>query len=173
MTYKLSVIFHDETIKNPVLMGFDDNARLGLIEISVKRKGMINDICLFRVKWDINKLYSWADDNYAKIANDSLPENVEWKGSIIKSINYFYDSFAGNDSGDDLLDKIYEYRTSHNLVFAFRGVSVNDLYIGKVDDGFEVSGVENDNLFSYKINIESFFESMQELRTCRRPPGIE
>ncbi|PXF30724.1 hypothetical protein WH50_14020 [Pokkaliibacter plantistimulans] len=100
---------------------------------------------------------NWFTENKKAILDDELSvlqENM----SIAESIKNFYENIESKT--DEEVDRVYEYRTTHGLRFAFRGQDIDDIYIGKIsEDRYEISEAGGTH-WSITIDINDFFHQL-------------
>lgn len=138
------------------LRSTENNQKDSEIELLISNDSQ--EILLFHIKWDPRPLIEWLGENKDNILNDQLPYFFSPNKCIAEAISEFYDDVDPDD--DDLLDKAQEYRMSHGLRFAMRGARLPDIYLGKRDDSFEVSGGDESSFWFFKINGNDFFSSL-------------
>jgi hypothetical protein len=161
MKFNAKLIF--ERADDEVFGACDNPGRIILV---VEDRVEKNLLVLLDKKWDAQEVFDWFMFNKGKILNDSLPDFIIGDGSIPEKLEEFYDKAdlipEGYESESDaeLWDKIYSYRESHSLRFAFKGCDVEDIYIGKSNIGHEVSCVAAGGNWSYPIDIEDFYQSI-------------
>lgn len=115
----------------------DDKKYKGVMVFSIQKEP--EKSILFSARFDDSSFLDWLSDNEHILLNEKFPINEINKGSIYRKIKNFYESDLSDS--DHLIDKMYEYRVSHCLSFAFRGQETDEVYIGKSDNNsYEISG---------------------------------
>lgn len=93
----------------------------------------------------------------------SLPLPRKDSESITQILFEFYENV--DPGADAILDRIFGYRRRHGLSFAFRGVDLKEIYIGKGVRGYEISHYDGiDNWCYYDLEIGEFVASVKNLR---------
>lgn len=108
---------------------------------------------------DVQEL-AWFRENIESIKNDILPVPIGDYVSIAKIIRDFYSS---DDMDEFIIGELYNYRVSHGLRFAFRGRDIPDIYIGKLNDDYQISCSDSDFEFCYSFNINNFIHLVDDL----------
>lgn len=108
---------------------------------------------------DINEFTTWFFKNELEIKTVDYPISLDKNKSIAENISLFYNSVDVDN--DDVIDKMYDYRCSHCLRFAARGIDFPEVYIGKKDDGYELSLCSFKEKWRYKIDIDDFFSNIR------------
>ncbi|MDH2433498.1 hypothetical protein QCD60_13030 [Pokkaliibacter sp. MBI-7] len=115
------------------------------------------DITISTIKLENLDKLNWFNENKRAIIDEIFPFMTTNK-SIAESVANFYQYVE--DHTDEEVDKVYEYRTTHGLRFAFRGQDVDDIYIGKISaDVYEISKA-GDKPWSLKIDINDIFRQL-------------
>ena len=144
---------------SPGCAGFHDGAKIGLIQLIVCYSSNEQGDLLLAVKWDLRELIIWLIDNSRAISEEAIPECVRWNGSIFGSIEKFYDEVDIDQ--DEMIDRVFEYRRRHEICFGLRGLTVPSIYIGRGENGGEVSGEIDGRRFAFSIDIASFYSRFQ------------
>ncbi|MFD3242593.1 hypothetical protein ACE2AK_26125 [Rahnella perminowiae] len=82
--------------------------------------------------------------------------------SLAKKVHCFYESVDVDD--DDLIDAMFDYRTSHCLRFACRGVDFPEIYIGKLGSEHEISLFTKNETWQYFLILMIFFWQIEMLK---------
>lgn len=135
---------------------FDNEPQL--IEISVDEQ---KTHALYVGYVDLRNLIGWLIDNEPAIRTDRFPTDLTEQCIIAKNMAGFYDS--QDTENDELIDLMFEYRSSHCLRFGCRGTDVPEIYIGKIDTGYEVSLLSENNEWRYLFYLEDFYSRINEL----------
>ena len=123
------------------------------IEISVENSGGLHPLFAGRV--DLLALTEWLIENEEAIRKSDLPVNNLTQDSLAKKVHYFYENVNVDD--DDLIDAMFDYRASHCLRFACRGVDFPEIYIGKLGSEHEISLFTQDEHWRYFFDVDDFF----------------
>lgn len=143
---------------DPTEVGFSWDAKLGAIKLLARDHPEAKGEVLLDIKWDVKELLRWLDENAGSIVEVPLPEFVEWKGSIYNSIDGFYERSEGVGDVED--DAVFEFRQSHGIRFALRGVDVPDIYLGCGPNGGEISGEIEGRRFVFCVDIRDFLSTL-------------
>ncbi|MEB5752467.1 hypothetical protein MXF13_21630 [Leclercia adecarboxylata] len=129
-----------------------------LIEISI---GKQKTHTLYEGYVDLHQLIGWLIDNESTIRKDRLPTELTEQCFIAKKVAEFYESL--DTENDELIDLMFEYRSSHCLRFGCRGTDFPEIYIGIIDNNYEVSLFSESDKWSYFFDIEEFYSRVKEL----------
>lgn len=129
-----------------------------LIEISI---GEQKTYTLYEGYVDLHQLIGWLIENESAIRNDRFPTELTEQCFIAKKVTEFYQSL--NTENDELIDLMFEYRSSHCLRFGCRGTDFPEIYIGIIDNNYEVSLLSERDKWSYFFDIEGFYSRVKEL----------
>lgn len=141
--------------------------RISLIEGSLLDDFQLIDIsvisnrereAIFQGKIDLSELISWLIENEHEIKSIDIPINREGSGSLARKIRHFYENM--DKTHDVVVDAMFEYRSNHCLRFACRGTNFPEIYIGKSKHNYEISLSDNDSEWMYFIDIEDFFNHL-------------
>jgi hypothetical protein len=114
---------------------------------------------VFHIQWDLTVLAEWLTANRDDLVTEEMP-GIEKETSVAKSIFNFYEHILPDEENDALMDSMYTYRASHGLRFAFRGVDLDDIYIGLFEEKLTISAVAPEE-WSYEIDRDAFLNSIQ------------
>ncbi|WP_312043909.1 hypothetical protein [Erwinia sp.] len=128
-----------------------------LIEISLSEKNHT----LYVGCVDLNNLIGWLIENEPAIRKDGFPAELTEQCSIAKRVAEFYEYL--DTEGNELVDLMFDYRSSHCLRFGCRGTDFPEIYIGKVNKGYEISMLNENNTWRYLFDIEDFYVRVKEL----------
>lgn len=129
-----------------------------LIEISISEQKRHT---LYVGYVDLHGLIGWLIDNESEIRKEKLPADLNEQCFIAKKVAEFYESL--DTENDELIDLMFEYRSSHCLRFGCRGTDFPEIYIGKINDNYEVSLLSEKDAWSYLFDIEDFYSKVKEL----------
>ena len=129
-----------------------------LIEISI---GEQKKHTLYVGHVDLHNLIEWLIDNETAIRNDRFPTDFTEQCFIAKKTAEFYESV--DTENDNLIDLMFEYRSSHCLRFGCRGTDFPEIYVGKIDLNYEISLLSEKEKWNYFFDIEDFFFRVKEL----------
>lgn len=114
---------------------------------------------VFSIEWDFRIFLSWLKENKNHILLEDCPIQNQNNTSLAKLVHSFYDT--DDDLDDHLIDIMYDYREHHNIRFGLRGVDINDVYLGKNKNIFEISLFEEDESWEFEIDLVSFFKEIE------------
>ncbi len=117
-----------------------------------------NDILLFSALFDDQSPLQWIENNQVNIEEGDFPLGDIKGDSIFEKIKNFYISQYANE--DSYIDIIYQYKLSHGLHFAFRGVECKEIYIGKFKGNYQLSGENVHHEFNINTLIDLFKERL-------------
>lgn len=138
---------------NIILLEFASLEHPQHIEISIENN--IGFHSLFIGPVDFPALIEWFIENEDAIRKSDFPADNLTQDSLAKKVHCFYESVNVDD--DDLIDAMFDYRTSHCLRFACRGVDFPEIYIGKLGSGHEISLFTQNEHWRYFFDIDDFF----------------
>ncbi|MER2497015.1 hypothetical protein KW548_17685 [Vibrio neptunius] len=150
--YKFNFEIHPATELEPT-------ASLFYLSISLINHTMGEDINLAKLVLEKIDQLDWFAENEAAIRNDKWPDICNDAYSVAMGINQFYDR-VDPDSCSDEIEKMYKYRASHALRFAFRGQDLPDIVIAANSSGHEVSCAEDASTYKYDVDINSLFDEV-------------
>jgi hypothetical protein len=128
-----------------------------LIEFSIEIGG--SSKILFKGKVDYPRFFEWIMENETEIRLSELPFDNSGGESIAEKMHYFYEELDVDN--DELVDAMYDYRSSHCLRFASRGSDFPEIYIGKSTVCHEVSIFNEHEKWQYNFNVDDFFCNLQ------------
>lgn len=123
------------------------------IEISIESNSGMHPLFTGRV--DFPAFTEWFIENEDAIRKSDFPVDNLTQYSLAKKTYCFYENVNADD--DDLIDAMFDYRASHCLRFACRGVDFPEIYIGKLGDGHEISLFTQNEHWQYFFDIDDFF----------------
>lgn len=106
-----------------------------LIDLTMEENGSLKS--LFKGRVDFQPFVKWFLDNEEDIKSFEIPVGYLTRMSIAEGIHSIYETLDVNN--DEVVDKMFDYRSSHCLRFANRGSDFPDIYIGKNGVRYEVS----------------------------------
>lgn len=109
---------------------------------------------VFSARAEPEALASWTRRNAAALRNAFVPAALSGTGSIAARIRDYYERLEPDS--DPSVDQVFAYRNTHGIRFALRGVAIPDVYIGRLDDGWEVSCADDGDDWSFRIDVERF-----------------
>lgn len=144
--------------------------RLSLLEVSFAEEPSLvciyikiqeSVVSIFQGLVDFSEFIFWLKDNEQEIRSTALPIYKKSGESLAKRIRYFYEKLENED--DEIVDLMFDYRFHHCFRFAARGTSMPEIYIGKSEDGHEVSISNIEKEWRYFIDIEDFYSNLKKL----------
>ncbi|MEN7528165.1 hypothetical protein [Cupriavidus sp. DL-D2] len=159
MINKLRLNFDAILGASPKQLGFNEDAQLGSVQLAIVMPSRHEPVEVMTVNWDICAPLTWLRENKKYLLDEDIPPFIEWGGSIHHSIEKFWDR---EDFSDAEEDQNFNYRKRHELCFAFRGIQIPTIYIGKGIDGWEVSGVREETQFFYRVDLPEFFDDLDK-----------
>jgi len=123
------------------------------VEISIDCNGDLRPLFTGRV--DLPAFTEWFIENEDAIRKSDFPVDNLTQDSLAKKTHCFYESVNVDD--DDLIDAMFDYRASHCLRFACRGVDFPEIYIGKLGSEHEISLFTQNEHWRYFFDIDDFF----------------
>ena len=119
---------------------------------------------LIQSQWDLLPILNWFVDNKDSLLSESLPISINDESSIAKGIYQFYDTLDDSMTLEKIVDDMFEYRERHEITFALRGKTVDDIIIGLKDDKYTVSLYNEEEKWSYEIReLENFILGMERI----------
>jgi len=128
-----------------------------LIDLSIEENGSLKT--LFKGVVDYHQFIEWIIENESAIRLSDFPIDGLGDESIAKRICDFYEKLDVDN--DELVDLMFDYRSSHCLRFASRGSDFPEIYIGKSVVGHEVSIFNEHEKWRYFFNVDDFFHKLQ------------
>ena len=122
------------------------------VEISIKSNDVLH--ALFTGIVDFQALIEWLKENEDAIRKADFPIVNLTEDSSAKKVHCFYESVDVDD--DDLIDAMFDYRTSHCLRFACRGVDFPEIYIGKLGSKHEISLFTDNETWRCFFDVDDF-----------------
>lgn len=110
---------------------------------------------------DLHNLIGWLIDNEPAIRSERFPAELAEQCFLAKKITEFYESL--DTENDELLDLMFEYRSSHCLRFGCRGTDFPEIYIAKINNNYEVSLLSENDEWSYFFDIDDFYSKVKVL----------
>ena len=129
-----------------------------LIEISI---GKQKTHTLYEGYVDLHQLIEWLIENELAIREDKFPTELTEQCFIAKKVAEFYECL--DTENDELIDLMFEYRSSHCLRFGCRGTDFPEIYIGIIDNNYEISLLSESEKWRYLFDIEEFYFRVKEL----------
>jgi len=128
-----------------------------LIDLSVIVNGEKHSLFVGEV--DVNEFIEWFFEHEKEIREHEIPINKLSGQSLAENIYLSYNILDVED--DEIVDKMYEYRSGHCLRFAARGNDFPEIYIGKLGGVYEISKYSPTESWRYPIDIDGFFNSIK------------
>lgn len=116
---------------------------------------LIDSKALFTGRVDLCALKTWLVENEKLIKECGFPMEKINGCSLAEQSYFFYENADADD--DHNIDAMYEYRESHCLRFACRGIDFPDIYIGKNDGDHEISLYNDGEKWRYFFDIDDFY----------------
>ncbi|UNK54265.1 hypothetical protein [Rahnella aceris] len=142
---------------NIILLESGESQKAQSIEISIKSNAGLHT--LFTGIVDFQALIEWLKENEDAIRKADFPIVNLTQDSLAKKVHCFYESVDVDD--DDLIDAMFDYRTSHCLRFACRGVDFPEIYIGKLGSEHEISLFTKNETWQYFLILMIFFGKLK------------
>ena len=142
---------------NITLLNSAESKKAQAVEISIKSNGVLH--ALFTGIVDFQALIEWLKENEDAIRKADFPIVNLTDDSLAKKVHCFYESVDVDD--DDLIDAMFDYRTSHCLRFACRGVDFPEIYIGKLGSKYEISLFTDNETWRYFFDVDDFFGKLK------------
>ncbi len=142
---------------NVILFNSAEAKKSQAVEISIKSNDVLH--ALFTGIVDFQALIEWLKENEDAIRKADFPIVNLTEDSLAKKIHCFYESVDVDD--DDLIDAMFDYRTSHCLRFACRGVDFPEIYIGKLVSKHEISLFTDNETWRYFFDVDDFFGKLK------------
>ncbi|AEX52033.1 hypothetical protein GRAQ_01202 [Rahnella aquatilis CIP 78.65 = ATCC 33071] len=142
---------------NIILLNSAESKKAQAVEISIKNNGVLH--ALFTGIVDFQALIEWLKENEDAIRKADFPIVNLTQDSLAKKVHCFYESVDVDD--DDLIDAMFDYRTSHCLRFACRGVDFPEIYIGKLGSKHEISLFTDNETWRYFFDVDDFFGKLK------------
>jgi len=141
---------------------------MGNLKIKLLSSNHQNDTKIIRLSIDSKTLFTgrvnfcamkrWLFDNEKSIKECDFPMEKIKGCSLAEQSYFFYENVDACD--DHNIDVMYEYRESHCLRFACRGVDFPDIYIGKNDGKHEVSLYTDSEKWRYYFDVDDFYVNL-------------
>ncbi|MFD3242623.1 hypothetical protein ACE2AK_26315 [Rahnella perminowiae] len=142
---------------NIILLNSAESKKAQAVEISIKNNGVLH--ALFTGIVDFQALIEWLKESEDAIRKADFPIVNLTQDSLAKKVHCFYESVDVDD--DDLIDAMFDYRTSHCLRFACRGVDFPEIYIGKLGSKHEISLFTDNETWRYFFDVDDFFGKLK------------
>ncbi|UAW64779.2 hypothetical protein KMZ15_03725 [Mycoavidus sp. HKI] len=120
---------------------------------------------IFKIRWDVMCLLKWIIENKESIISEPPLNLIKSDFSIAYGIWNFYDLADLDNVRDSDMDLVFDYKTRHGLIFALRGVDINNVYIGQAVKGYEISYSNDNNHWSYMVDLPEFITSVENYYT--------
>jgi hypothetical protein len=164
MIYELSLEFSPQ--KNPFFQDRGSGLVWGKIELYV----LDNSIVLKKVidmVWDIRELITWILDNEWNLFNDEFPRQYAKDGNSIAEFRAkYYEIYRSGDEIDDAADIMLEnFGVHHCISYGMSGAETIDAYIGKINDGYEISYCGEQGNWNFEINLLKFINKAKIIRS--------
>ncbi len=109
------------------------------------------------VRWYPLEFLEWFFVNQHKIETDEL--KLKNQGSIAETICNYYEE----DSCYTKVDYLFGYRVTHCIGYGLKGITHIEAYIGKNNEGYELSIKTKDDNLKYLIDLPLFFKEIEKL----------
>lgn len=140
-----------------IIKRYNESDDAQFVDLSVVEDGVKHSLFVGRV--NIKEFIGWLLEHEKEIREDEIPFDKAQGNSLAEII---YDAYNKLDADDDeLVDKMYDYRSGHCLRFAARGTDFPEIYIGKAGESYEVSKFSSKENWRYPIDIDDFFRSLK------------
>ncbi len=143
---------------NIALLGPTSLQDAQFIEISVENENGVH--ALFAGRVDFPAFTEWLIENEDAIRKSDFPVDNSTQDSLAKKVHCFYESANADD--DVLIDAMFDYRASHCLRFACRGVDFPEIYIGKLGSEHEISLFTKNEHWQYFFDVDDFFSKLKD-----------
>lgn len=110
---------------------------------------------LFKEIFSPLKVGYWFEKNAKNILNDEVPRFLENDYCIAQAINRKFEKSSAQEM-DLIAEELFDYRSRHDLIFAFRGSNVQSVVLGRRNDVHTISLI---NGYEEPINLKRFFRS--------------
>ena len=130
-----------------------------LIDLTMEENGSLKS--LFKGRVDFQSFIKWFLDNEEDIKSLEIPVKYLTRMSIAEGIHSIYESLDVNN--DEVVDRMFDYRSSHCLKFASRGTNFPEIYIGKNGVKYEVSIFNEREQWRYFFDIDDFIDELKLL----------
>ncbi|BBS35948.1 hypothetical protein ACJ9N4_20695 [Enterobacter sp. LM3] len=130
-----------------------------LIDLTVEENGSLKS--LFKGRVDFQPFIEWFLDNEKDIKALEIPIGYLTGMSIAEGIHSIYENLDVDN--DEIIDKMFDYRSSHCLRFASRGTNFPEIYIGRNGVRYEVSIFNEREQWRYFFDIDDFFDELKLL----------
>ncbi|ACZ78807.1 hypothetical protein Dd586_3981 [Dickeya parazeae Ech586] len=130
-----------------------------LIDLTMEENGSLKS--LFKGRVDFQLLIEWFLDNEEDIKSLEIPVGYLTDTSIAEGIHSIYENLDVDN--DEVVDKMFDYRSSHCLRFASRGTDFPEIYIGKNGVRYEISIFNECEQWRYFFDIDDFFDELKLL----------
>ena len=103
---------------------------------------------VFSQYYSSKEILDWFNENISFILNEVEPTFLPKANCLAEAIEMFYRSLSDDDLDnghfDSMLDTLFEYKTRHDLKFAFRGTDIPNVFLGVYRGHLTVSWQESD-----------------------------
>jgi hypothetical protein len=115
---------------------------------------------ILELEWDLIVIIKWFQQNKNSLFDEKFFLNNNY--SIAESIYRFYDELDPDKVEDILLDKVFEYKERHCIIFAMQGAkNIPEIYIGLRNGNITISRFDISESWEYNVNLESFYEDIK------------
>jgi hypothetical protein len=133
----------------------------GKILIQIWENNTIIKKNVLNLEWDLIEFIRWFQENKISLFEEKFILN-SYNSSIAESINVFYDKLDPDNEEDFLLDKIFEYKERHCLIFALQGAKdIPEIYIGIRNGNKTISRFDLCESWEFNVNLDSFYEDIK------------
>jgi len=114
---------------------------------------------IFRQKWNIRCLVDWIVRTKNLLLHEKQPDFLDSSKPTVFAIDRIFDNYD-EQSLDAVVDKLYEFRLTHDLRFAMRGTNIPSVIICKKEFNYEVSWRNADIYDAYQIDLPKFINAL-------------
>jgi hypothetical protein len=118
---------------------------------------------LIDIVGEFAELANWLRTNRSALLGERLPTGEAGFSSVAEAVARFYDHLDPQADTSDMIQRVYDYRTSHSLRFSLRGTDVRDIYLGLFGGGYEVSFWGEKEHWKHAVNLPLFLDEAERL----------
>jgi hypothetical protein len=126
----------------------------GEISISFLKDGKSTQV--FYWQWNIIPFIEWFVINLLEFSNPPLFEVLP--GENLSQAEEKLRCNEINDDNQDLHDKLFKFRSSHDISFGLKGTPISSIIIGLNNHKGEISSLEENNEFEYFFDMQEFIK---------------
>ncbi|SNZ19685.1 hypothetical protein [Cohaesibacter gelatinilyticus] len=149
---------------------FDPTGKLGLnfLTIGLAHKETNEQIDIVRTVLENKEELDWFEKNEEAIRNEKCPAKAERTSSVAERMHEAYEALDVDswteEKLDGMLGELYEFRSHHELWFAFPGQDLPNIFFAANDNGHEISCHDDDLTFAYDVDISSLFDEAKRVK---------